>query len=93
MWNCETRDKYASKESHAFEAYCDIHLALEASPCGLAISENDKSVLELERTRFINPVLTGVFFLTGPRHQYTANSFQTGETAKKNGSKRGLWRV
>ena len=49
--------------------------------------------LKLERTRFINPVSTGVFFLTGPRHQHTVNSFQTGETAKKNGSKRGLWRV
>jgi hypothetical protein len=39
---CETRGKYASKESHAFEAYCDVHLALKASPCGLAISENNK---------------------------------------------------
>jgi hypothetical protein len=39
--------------------------------------------LKLEQTRFINPVSTGVFFPTGPRHQQTVNSFQTGETAKK----------
>jgi hypothetical protein len=39
---CETRGKYASKESHAFEAYCDVHLALKASPCGLAISGNNR---------------------------------------------------
>ena len=40
--HCETRGKYASKESHAFEAYCDVHLALKASPCGLAISGNNR---------------------------------------------------
>jgi hypothetical protein len=39
---CETRGKYASKESHAFEAYCDVHMALKASPCGLAISGNNR---------------------------------------------------
>ncbi len=39
--HCETRGKYASKESHAFEAYCDVHLALKASPC-LAISGNNR---------------------------------------------------
>jgi hypothetical protein len=39
---CETHSKYASKESHAFEAYCDVHLALKASPCGLAISGNNR---------------------------------------------------
>jgi hypothetical protein len=42
LCSCETRGKYASKESHAFEAYCDVHLALKASPCGLAIFGNNR---------------------------------------------------
>ena len=42
-----------------------------------------QSVFKLERTRFINPVSTGVFFLTVPRHQHTVNSFQTRGDCKK----------
>jgi hypothetical protein len=33
MTSCETRGKYASKESHAFEDYCDVNRHLyESSP-------------------------------------------------------------